>query len=78
MPKPRMATRTFAYINVTVSELVEVDVDELVEEYGPQAKTQEFLTDWIVGNYSPNVGADYKVEFDEFVQEEIYEYLLNK
>ena len=41
---------TKAYVTLTLVEQVEIDVDSLVEEFGPKARTQKFLKEWAVGN----------------------------
>lgn len=57
-----------AYVTVHRQAQVRVDVDELVERFGPKARTQAFLKDWAVGNQT-HMGHTTSVTFDGFDEE---------
>lgn len=57
-----------AYITITKVQQIEIDVDQLVEECGPRAKTQRFLKDYAAGNHSDG-GVIIEMTFDGFEKE---------
>jgi len=71
--------KTEATCYITIMIPFTMDVEELVAEFGPKARTKSFLTDYAVGNYGCDLGPNQRsgsgivLDTDLWIEEETIE-----